>query len=230
MKPLAGYLDHRTFLQSHNRTPTTAEYSIFYPAHHLQEEGTDRGASQTQRITQAMPVPKRQIHRAHCQGALLNLAEKGNRHFQRALRLTLTAAYSGAAATSQCQALAGSSCGVLYSPVSVLRALPSFINFKQNGEDVNSLLGICQCLLNMLYIPLLILYWMVDVISLWGKIRDSEKSFPQQGSSGEGEVISLGVCFEGFACFHGFHGNLCFHEQAVSVPWPTGLKRLIILM
>lgn len=158
MKPLAGYLDHRTFLQSHNRTPTTAEYSIFYPARHLQEEGTDRGASQTQRITQAMPVPKRQIHRAHCQGALLNLAEKGNRHFQRALRLTLTAAYSGAAATSQCQALAGSSCGVLYSPVSVLRALSSFINFKQNGEDVNSLLGICQCLLNMLYIPLLILY------------------------------------------------------------------------
>lgn len=155
---LAGYLDHRTFLQSHNRTPTTAEYSIFYPARHLQEEGNGRGVSQTQRITQAMPVPKRQIHRAHCQGALLNLAEKGNRHFQHTLRLTLTAAYSGAAATSQCQALAGSTCGVLYSPVLVLCALSSFINFKQNGEDVNSLLGICQCLLNMLYIPLLILY------------------------------------------------------------------------
>lgn len=142
--------------------------SIFYPAYHLQEEGNGKI---TQQIMQAMLTPKWQIHQAHrqadlCQGAFLNLAKKGNRHFQCVLCLMLRAAYSSTAAPSQCSALVGSMCGALYSPVSVLCALSSFINFKQIGGDVNSPLGMRQCLLNMLYIPVLILYWMVDVISL----------------------------------------------------------------
>jgi len=132
--------------------------STFYPAYHLQDEGNGTGtfANTTNNPGDA------HSHVTNPPGTLPGSPPEpgGERewHFKRVLCPTLTAACSRAAAPSLCQGLAGSACGVLYSRVSVFCALSSFINFKQNGGDVNSPLGICQCLLNMLYIPLLILY------------------------------------------------------------------------